>query len=148
MKHTPQNHVLTCDNLSVGSNDKAVLTGLNLAFEAGHFISLLGPNGAGKTTPLRTLSRPLEPLGGRLEVLGLPLSALTARELARFMAAVLTDKVSQPLFPVYEYMALGRYPHTDFLGRWEPEDHRGVHQTLALVFADKWRHLSLGETFS
>ena len=71
------NHVLNCNGLSVGYKDKAVLSGLDLAFEAGHFISLLGPNGAGKTTLLRTLSRHLAPLSGRIEVLGRPLPLLT-----------------------------------------------------------------------
>ena len=54
--------ILTCRDLTVGYKDKAVLSGLNLDFETGQFISLLGPNGAGKTTLLRTLSRHLDPL--------------------------------------------------------------------------------------
>ena len=130
------NHVLNCNGLSVGYKDKAVLSGLDLAFEAGHFISLLGPNGAGKTTLLRTLSRHLAPLSGRIEVLGRPLPSLRALELAQFMAVVLTDKVSPPLFTVFEFTALGRYPHTDFLGRLKLEDHRAVQNALAAVHAE------------
>ena len=130
------NRILTCSGLSVGYKDKAVLSGLDLAFEAGHFISLLGPNGAGKTTLLRTLSRHLAPLSGRIEVLGRPLPSLRALELAQFMAVVLTDKVSPPLFTVFEFTALGRYPHTDFLGRLKPEDHRAVQNALTAVHAE------------
>lgn len=136
MNRTHQSHILTCGNLSVGYKDKTILAGLNLAFEAGHFISLLGPNGAGKTTLLRTLSRHLEPLGGRIDVLGRSLSSLSAMELAKIMAVVLTDKVSPPLFTVFEFVALGRYPHTDFLGRLGPEDRSVVQNALTAVHAE------------
>ncbi len=57
MKNKLQSAVLTCENLCVGYKGKAILSGVSLTFEPGHFISLLGPNGAGKTTLLRTLSR-------------------------------------------------------------------------------------------
>lgn len=129
-------NVLTCENLAVGYGGQAVLSGLTLAFETGRFISLLGPNGAGKTTLLRTLSRHLAPVGGRIAVMGRPLKNLSALELARFMAVVLTDKVSPPLFTVSEFVALGRYPHTGFLGRLGPADNAAVVAALAAVHAE------------
>lgn len=128
--------ILTCRDLTVGYKEKAVLKDLNLSFEAGHFIALLGPNGAGKTTLLRTLSRHLDSLGGHIELLGRPLSEMTAMELAKFMAVVLTERVSPPLFTVFEFVALGRYPHTDFLGRMAPSDHTAVQNALTAVHAE------------
>jgi iron complex transport system ATP-binding protein len=128
--------VLTCEDLSIGYKTKAVLTGINLNLEPGHFVSLLGPNGAGKTTLLRTLSRHLQPLGGRIEIDGRGLSSISATELAKIMAVVLTEKIAPPLFTVTEFVALGRYPHTDFLGRMGPEDHAAVHTALAAVRAE------------
>ena len=136
MSQTHQSHVLTSKNLSVGYKHKTILAGLDLSFKAGHFISLLGPNGAGKTTLLRTLSRHLEPLDGRIDVLGRPLSAFSAIELAKFMAVVLTNKVSPPLFTVFEFVAIGRYPHTDFLGRLGQKDHLVVQNALTAVHAE------------
>jgi iron complex transport system ATP-binding protein len=130
--HTP---LLACRDLTVGYEGKAVLSGLNLVFKAGEFVSLLGPNGAGKTTLLRTLSRHLAPIAGEIAVAGLALTALSATELARVMAVVLTDKVAPPLFSVAEFVALGRYPYTDFLGRLGADDRRVVDRSLAAVNA-------------
>jgi iron complex transport system ATP-binding protein len=110
---------------------------VNLTFASGQFISLLGPNGAGKTTLLRTLSRHLPPLSGRIELQGRMLSEISAIDLARCMAVVLTDKVSPPLFSVYEFVALGRYPHTNFLGRLDETDHRAVQNAISAVNADE-----------
>ena len=135
--HDKSNHpILRCRDLTVGYKDKAVLRGLNLDFEAGQFVSLLGPNGAGKTTLLRTLSRHLKPLCGRIDIDGRPLSAMSTMDLAKVMAVVLTDKVSPPLFTVYEFVGLGRYPHTDFLGRLGAADHEAVRHALCAVHAD------------
>ena len=136
--------ILSCRNLTVGYKDKAVLSGLNLDFEAGQFISLLGPNGAGKTTLLRTLSRHLDPLEGQIKIEGRSLSQMSTMDLAMVMAVVLTDKVSPPLFTVYEFVALGRYPHTDFLGRLGKADHQAVRHAIAAVHADNLA----GRTFS
>jgi iron complex transport system ATP-binding protein len=126
--------VLSCENLAVGYK-RQVLSGVDVAFESGHFIALLGPNGVGKTTLLRTLSRHLKPLSGRVTLLGRDLQSLPALELARQMAVVLTDKSRPPLLSVFEYVALGRYPHTGFMGRLSPRDVAVVEDALAAVAA-------------
>lgn len=130
MNHPADNPVLEVRELSVGYKNTPVLRGLNFAYERGQFISLLGPNGAGKTTLLRTLSRHLPPVSGAIQVRGRPLEKLSALELARIMAVVLTDKITPPLLTVEEFVALGRYPHTDYLGRLRPEDRARIHGAL------------------
>jgi len=127
--------LLEIHDLDVGYGHKPILRQLNFSCLPGQFISLLGPNGAGKTTLLRTLSRHLSPMAGQVRVQGRPLEDLPAMELARFMAVVLTDKLSPPLFSVYEFVALGRYPHTDYLGRLRSEDQVSISSSLAAVHA-------------
>jgi iron complex transport system ATP-binding protein len=127
-----------------------VLSDVNLAFERGRFISLLGPNGAGKTTLLRTLSRHLPPLAGRVLLNETSLDKAPPFDLAKIMAVVLTEQVSPPLFSVFEFVALGRYPHTGFLGRLTDHDYAVVHNALAAVHAEnltyrQFANLSDGE---
>ncbi|HFQ80782.1 MAG TPA: ABC transporter ATP-binding protein [Desulfobacterales bacterium] len=129
--------VLSCRGLAVGYKDSPIITDINLDFEAGQFITLLGPNGTGKTTLLRTLSRHLEPMGGSIYLNGRPLNLLRQAELARLMAVVLTDRVTPPLFNVFQFVALGRYPHTNFLGRLTARDQRVIAESLSAVHADE-----------
>lgn len=129
--------LLSCRELSVGYKDKVILSDLNLSFESAQFISLLGPNGAGKTTLLRTLSRHLAPLSGSIQIGDKSLASLRQSELAKVMAVVLTDKVTPPLFTVFQFVALGRYPHTDFLGRLTRRDEGVVSRSLAAVHAEQ-----------
>ena len=128
--------LLYCENLTVGYK-KPVLSNVNLDFEAGQFISLLGPNGAGKTTLLRTLSRHIKALSGRALIAGKPLADYPALALARIMAVVLTEKTAPPLLSVLEYVSLGRYPHTGFMGRLSEADLAIVTSSLQAVKADE-----------
>ncbi|MGI6639392.1 MAG: ABC transporter ATP-binding protein [Desulfobulbus sp.] len=132
--------VLQVQQLSVGYNKSAILEDLNFSCERGQFISLLGPNGAGKTTLLRTLSRHLPPVSGAIQVRGKALAKLRALDLARIMAVVLTDKIIPPLLTVEEFVALGRYPHTDYLGRLRAKDRNRIYAALDDVHASALRH--------
>ncbi len=138
MKPTHTNEpVLSCEELTIGYKDTPILSGVNLAFGSSQFISLLGPNGAGKTTLLRTLSRHLQPLSGSITLSGQPLASYRQSELAKIMAVVLTDKVTPPLFTAFQFAALGRYPHTNFLGRLTKADEEVVSRALAAVNAEE-----------
>ncbi|WP_282609030.1 ABC transporter ATP-binding protein [Pelagibius sp. Alg239-R121] len=51
-------------------SDVIVLAGLNLTIEAGEFLTILGPSGCGKSTLLRVVADLLDPLSGKIGVLG------------------------------------------------------------------------------
>ncbi len=110
---------------------KTVLAGVSVAVGAGELISVLGPNGAGKSTLLRTLAGLQPALGGRVELLGRPLEELLPRELARRVGVVLPERVRVGLMRAFDLVALGRYPHTGWLGRLRRSDRETVDRALA-----------------
>jgi ATP-binding cassette, subfamily F, member 3 len=56
--------VLVLEDLAVGYDGQALLSGLNLQVRAGARVALIGPNGSGKTTLVRTIAGRLPPLAG------------------------------------------------------------------------------------
>jgi iron complex transport system ATP-binding protein len=126
---------LECRKLSVGYK-KAVLRDLNFSAGRGRFIAVLGPNGVGKTTLLRCLSQRLKPLGGEIFLQGKNLQSYRPLELARILSVVMTDKAAPPLLSVYEFVALGRHPHTGFLGKLTDIDEARVGDALRSVRAE------------
>ncbi len=124
--------VLSCRNLNVGYK-APVLSDINFEIQSGQFVSLLGPNGAGKTTLLRTISRHIPPLSGEITVLGRNVTEISSIDMARIMAVGLTDASRPPLLTVFEYVALGRYPYTGFMGRLTEHDTQIVANSLAAV---------------
>ena len=59
--------IITMDNLSIGYNNQAVLSGISHAFARGSFTAILGANGSGKSTLLKTLLGLLPPVAGRID---------------------------------------------------------------------------------
>lgn len=58
--------IITLENLSIGYENMAVLTGISLEVKQGTFTAILGANGTGKSTLLKTLLGLLPPVAGRI----------------------------------------------------------------------------------
>ena len=73
------NNLLTASELSAGYGREVVVGGVKLEVKAGEILCLIGPNGSGKSTILKTLTRELETLGGKIFVLGKDAERLSER---------------------------------------------------------------------
>ena len=58
--------LLSCEDLSVGYDGKAVLEHLHFSVESGSYLAVIGENGAGKSTLMRTLLGLQPPVAGRI----------------------------------------------------------------------------------
>jgi iron complex transport system ATP-binding protein len=107
--------------------------GIKVALRAGQFVCLLGPNGTGKSTLIRTLAGMQTPISGAIFVAGDPLHALSTRKLAKRMSLVLTQPISVGMMPVISFVALGRHPYTNWIGKLRREDEEVVRRAVADV---------------
>lgn len=124
---------LETKRLCVGYGENVLIREIDLQLARGKLLTLIGPNGAGKSTILKTIVRQLAPLGGAVCLDGRDLSSLSPKQLARRTAVVLTDRVRPALMTCAEVVAMGRYPHTNALGRLTAEDTAAVEEALELV---------------
>lgn len=128
--------VLQTRNLSIGYQNKAVAHNLNLDLRAGEVVCLLGPNGAGKSTLMRTLAGLQEPLTGAVIVSGGDISQMTPAELAKHMSIVTTERPYVGMMTGYALVALGRNPHTGWIGRRSAQDEAVIQWAIEAVHAD------------
>ncbi len=135
MKKDSTNYMVYTKNLSIGYKGREIVRDINIFLKKGNFISILGPNGAGKTTLLRTLCRLLPPIKGEVFIKNIPFSSITHRNMSKFVSVVLTEKVIPPLFKVKDFVALGRYPYSNFLGLLRDKDKKQIYSSLTLVGA-------------
>ncbi len=108
---------------------------LNLALQRGSLVGILGANGVGKSTLLRTLACMQAPLAGHVLLAGEEAAHLLPLEVARRLCIVLTAAPQVSLLNGYALVALGRYPHSDWLGRLSKSDHAQVAWALQAVGA-------------
>ena len=55
---------LTCRDLTLGYDGKAIISGLNFEVNAGDYLCIVGENGSGKSTLMKTLLRLQDPISG------------------------------------------------------------------------------------
>ncbi len=115
--------------------DTVLARDLDLQLQRGSLVGILGANGIGKSTLLRTLACMQAPLAGQVLLDGEEAAHMLPLDVARRLCIVLTTAPQASLLNGYALVALGRYPHSDWLGRLSKADHAQVEWALQAVGA-------------
>lgn len=138
------NHIITTTNLSIGyqsNNSKTIIAqSLNLSLKKGKLTTLIGANGIGKSTLLRTLTGIQLPLSGTVLLNSKKIQEYIPLELAQNLSVVLTEKLPPSNLTVFELVALGRQPYTNWVGKLTTEDLSKVHEALELTEISEIQH--------
>ena len=59
---------LTCKNLTLGYDNRAIQEDLNFSIDAGDYLCIVGENGSGKSTLMKTLLHLQPPISGTIEL--------------------------------------------------------------------------------
>ena len=132
-----KNNIFSTSNLSIGYTTKkekmVIAENLNLNFEAGKLIALIGANGIGKSTLLRTITGLQKPLNGTISLHGKDIHLFDSLELAQNLSLVLTEKLPPSNLTVFELIALGRQPYTNWIGKLSDEDLLQINHAMELT---------------
>lgn len=130
-------NILETSNLTIGyKSKKATVTiaeNLNLNLKSGKLISLIGANGIGKSTLLRTITGIQLPIEGTVLLNDKNINSYTPLDLAQNLSLVLTEKLPPSNLSVFELVALGRQPYTNWIGTLTETDIEKVQEALALT---------------
>ncbi|TXE10692.1 ABC transporter ATP-binding protein [Gelidibacter salicanalis] len=130
-----QSHiVLETKNLSVGYASKkgtqVIADAINIALHKGELVGLVGANGIGKSTLLRTLTTVQKPLEGVIYINSKAITDYATVELAKQLSLVLTEPIASKNLSVFELVALGRQPYTNWVGNLSDTDLKIIEQAL------------------
>ena len=129
---------ISMDKLAVGYNGKAIIKDICIDIGKGEIVTLIGPNGAGKSTILKSITRQLSLIGGKVWFDEKNLHKMSSKEVSTKMAVVLTERLKAELMTCYDIVASGRYPYTGKLGKLTEEDERKVDEAIAAVNATEF----------
>ena len=125
MKQTSK-YIIETSNLSIGYASKkevnTISSNLNIKLERGNLVCLLGKNGIGKSTLLRTLTKVQPVLEGEVLINDQKIEELNNADLAKTLSLVLTERLPDSSLTVYELVALGRQPFTNWIGYLTTDD--------------------------
>ena len=131
------NEILITKQLAVGYSSKkrtnVIANSINLTLQKGKLITLVGANGIGKSTLLRTLTGIQKPLSGNVFLEDKNIQSLDDLTLAKNLSLVLTEKLPPSNLTVFELVALGRQPYTNWLGKLSENDLKIINEVIAIT---------------
>ena len=137
MTEQPQHIILRTENLSIGyktrKKETVIASNIQIELQKGELIGLVGANGIGKSTLLRTLTNVQNSLSGTVFINEKSLSNFSSEELAKTMSLVLTEPIASKNLSVFELVALGRHPYTNWVGSLTTTDINIINKALSLA---------------
>ncbi|KQO33005.1 ABC transporter ATP-binding protein [Flavobacterium sp. Leaf82] len=129
--------ILETSNLNIGYKSRketvTIAENLNLNLSSGKLISLIGANGIGKSTLLRTITGIQQPLAGNVFLNDKNIKTYKPVDLAQNLSLVLTENLPPSNLSVFELVALGRQPYTNWIDTLTPTDIEKVQEALELT---------------
>jgi iron complex transport system ATP-binding protein len=110
-----------------------ILKDVNFSAATGEMVALIGRNGIGKSTLLRTLAGFQPWFAGEIEISKRNLKNIGAKEIARIMSFVSTENIRVPNLSVFDLVAYGRFPYTNWIGMLSEKDKSVVHKAIEKV---------------
>ena len=130
---TPGESRLSAVGLSLGYDDRPVVSDLDLAVPDGKVTVIVGANGCGKSTVLRGLARLLRPTSGAVLLDGRSIHQQPSREVARTLGLLPQNPLAPEGLTVVDLVGRGRHPHHGPLRRWSAADDAAVAGGLELT---------------
>ncbi len=137
MSEVSKNIALEAQEISIGYASKKntffVGSEINFQLPKGSFIALLGENGIGKSTLLRTISGVQKQLKGQVFINTKNKDLITDLNLAQQVSLVLTERLPESQLTVFELVALGRQPYTNWVDKLTDDDAKKVLSALEMT---------------
>ena len=112
---------------------KTPLLSVNLSLELGNLYALVGKNGSGKTTLLQSIIGAIPTINGEILLDEKSIHAMTNVERAKKIAFVETKFMGISYLTGFEYVAIGRTPYTNALGRLSEIDKIQIAKSLEIL---------------
>jgi len=117
-------------NVEIGYRS-ALLNIENLVLETGKFYAIIGKNGIGKTTFIHTILGLIPAIKGEIEINNQNIHRISANQRAKLVAHVPSKFEGVQHLSTRDFIAMGRAPYTNFLGKLAEEDWKLVDEISA-----------------
>lgn len=129
--------ILQASQISIGYSHKkeeiVVASDISISLKKGKLIALIGANGIGKSTLLKTITGIQKPLLGAVFLNEKKITDYEPMNLAQNLSIVLTEKLPPSNLTVFELIALGRQPYTNWMGTLSDIDIVKVNEAMVLT---------------
>jgi iron complex transport system ATP-binding protein len=125
--------MLSCHNLTLQVPGRVLCRDVSVTLEPGQVWAFLGRNGCGKTTLVHALAGLDRAVGAAVELDGGAFAGVSRRSRARAVGVLLQHEEAEFWGSVFEYVLLGRYPHSKRWHGFDAEDEARAERALETV---------------
>ncbi|MCB2195991.1 MAG: ABC transporter ATP-binding protein [Bacteroidetes bacterium] len=145
-----KDNILKIHNLEIGyevkrNKNNVLFTDINLTGNSGELIALVGKNGIGKSTLLRNIAGLQRAFQGEILYFDKPKDIYSRGEFARLISFVSTEILNVSNLRVFDLVSLGRFPHTNWLGKLKEKDISRSLQALDMVGMQDFKNKNVNE---
>lgn len=137
-------HSLKTDHLVSGYDKKVVVRDVNITIPNGKISVIIGANACGKSTLLKTMTRIIPPISGKVTLDGQPIREMNPKKLARICGLLPQTPIVPEGVTVSDLVARGRYPHRKMFARQTKDDLEAVTEAMEIMhivdLADRGMH--------
>ena len=119
-------------NVHIGYS-KSILVCEDIKLECGKVYVLVGKNGIGKSTLLKTLSKQISPVSGQISLNNDGIELISASELPKLLSFVPVHFPPMDYVRTREFIAAGRAPYTNALGKLQQSDSETIQDAIDLL---------------
>ncbi|MGE0088956.1 MAG: ABC transporter ATP-binding protein [Bacteroidales bacterium] len=123
----------------------SLFSGINLTASKGELIAIVGKNGIGKSTLLRSIAGLQQSKNGQVTINNKLIGNYSRSEFAGLVSFVSTEIVHVNNLSVFDLVALGRFPHTNWFGKLEEKDIVAVNNALEMVGMTSFANKNINE---
>ena len=134
--------VIHIEHLWAGYENEIILEDINLSIEENDFLGIIGPNGGGKTTLIKIILGLMDPLRGKIQILGE--SPKKNRHLVGYVPQSVAFDQDFPI-NVWDVVQMGRLGNRRLLNRFTAEDREIVAESLRQVGMLHIKNRPIGE---
>lgn len=124
--------MITFERVEVGY-DQTLLCADSIVMNSGLVYALIGANGSGKSTFMKTVCGTIPLIKGRITLNTQEISSMSSAAKSKSIAFVDAHFRGVDFLSVYEYVSLGRTPHTDFMGNLTDMDREKTKSAIQRV---------------
>lgn len=127
-------------NAAIGYSNTILFSIDSLELKNGGLYILIGKNGSGKSTLLKSIigSQPL--LSGQITINGKNVQSISKLDLSKSISFVQSTFPQTDYLRVYDYIALGRAPYTNALGRLKLTDKTIIEKAFKILKIEHLRN--------
>jgi iron complex transport system ATP-binding protein len=142
--------ILEIKNLEIGypvskGSFFSLFSGINLTANKGELIAIVGKNGVGKSTLLRSIAGLQHSKNGQVTISNKLIGNYSRSEFAGLVSFVSTEIIHVNNLRVFDLVALGRFPHTNWFGKLEAKDIVAVNNALEMVGMKSFANKNINE---